>query len=82
MLLNKGVVQNQYRFFNRDLNCGCLVYMFSLRFSGSNLLINSRRQFLVRKNFSRRQLCTLRQFLQDLQPFHFVLKITKNLCVI
>ena len=81
MLLNKGV-QNQYGFFYRDLNCGCLGYIFSLRFSGSKFLINSRRQFRVRKNFSRRQLCTLRQFLQDLQPFHFVLEITKNLCVI
>ena len=26
--------------FNRDLNRGCLVYMFSLRFSGSKFLIN------------------------------------------
>ena len=34
--------------FNRD----CLVYMFSLRFSGSKLLINLRRQYRVRKNFS------------------------------
>ena len=31
--------------FNRDLNRGCLVYMFSLRFSGSKFLINLRRQF-------------------------------------
>ena len=38
-------------FFNRDLNRGCLVYMFSLRFSGSNFLINIRRQFRVRKIF-------------------------------
>ena len=37
-------------FLNRDLNRGCLVYMFSLRFSGSKFLINSRRQFRVRKN--------------------------------
>ena len=64
-------------FLNRDLNRGCLVYM---RFSGSKFLMNSRRQFLVRKIFSRRQLCTPRQFLRDLQSFVF--KITKNLCVI
>ena len=36
---------------NRDLNRGCLVYMFSLRFSGSKFLINLRRQFRVRKIF-------------------------------
>ena len=28
--------------FNRDLNRGCLVYMFSLCFSGSNFLITLR----------------------------------------
>ena len=39
-------------FFNRDLNRGCLVYMFSLRFSSSKFLINLRRQFRVRKMFS------------------------------
>ena len=37
--------------FNRDLNRGCLVYIFSLRFSGSKFLINLRRQFGVRKIF-------------------------------
>ena len=37
--------------FNRDLNRGCLVYIFSLRFSGSKFLINLRRQFRVRKIF-------------------------------
>ena len=37
--------------FNRDLNRGCLVYMFSLRFSGSKILINLRRQFHVSKIF-------------------------------
>ena len=34
-----------------DFYRGCLVYMFSLRFSGSNFLINLRRQFRVRKIF-------------------------------
>ena len=29
--------------FNRDLNRGCLVYMFSLSFSGSLFLVNLRR---------------------------------------
>ena len=38
--------------FNRDLNRGCLVYMFSLRSSGSKFLINLRRQFRARKIFS------------------------------
>ena len=37
--------------FNRDLNRGCLVYKFSLRFSGSKFLINLRRQFRARKKF-------------------------------
>ena len=38
-------------FFNRDLNRGCLVYMFSLLFLGSTFLINSPREFRVRKIF-------------------------------
>ena len=38
-----------FLFFNRDLNRGCLVYMFSLRFSGSKYLINLWRQFRERK---------------------------------
>ena len=50
----KDVRLNSTHFFNQDLNCGCLVYMFSLRFSGSKFLINLRRQFRARKIF----LCT------------------------
>ena len=38
--------------FNRDLNCDFLVCMFSLRFSGSQFLINLWRLFHVRKIFS------------------------------
>ena len=38
--------------FNVDLNRGYLVYRFSLRFLGSKLSINLRRQFRVRKIFS------------------------------
>ena len=38
-------------FFNRDLDRGCLVRMFSLRFSGSKFLIDLPRQFCVRKIF-------------------------------
>ena len=37
--------------FNRDLNRGSLVYVFSLCFSGSKFLINLRRQFRVRNFF-------------------------------
>ena len=37
--------------FNRDLNRGCLVIMFSLRFSGSKFLIILRRQMHVRRIF-------------------------------
>ena len=51
--------------------------MFSLRFSGSKLLINLRRQFRVHKNFSYTNFC-----LRDLQPLHFVFKITiSKICV-
>ena len=45
-----------YLSFNRDLNRGCLVYMFSLRFSGSKFLINLRRQFRVAKIFHVRKI--------------------------
>ena len=45
-------VHVQATLFNRDINCGCLVYMFSLRFSGSKFLMNLRQQFRVRKSFS------------------------------
>ena len=54
--------------FNCDLNRGCFVYMFSLRFSGRKLLINLLRQFRVRKFF-------VYKVLRDLQSFHFVFKI-------
>ena len=37
--------------FNRDLNRGCLVNMFSLHFSGSKFLIILRRQMHVRRIF-------------------------------
>ena len=46
-----GHQTTQSELFNRNLNRGCLVYMFSLRFSGSKFLINLRRQFRVRKIF-------------------------------
>ena len=76
-----AILSANLRFLNSDLNRVCLVYMFSLRFSRSKFLINLRRQFPLHKIFSRRQLCALRQFLQDLQSFHFVFKIAKYLCV-
>ena len=44
--------ENISSLFNRDLNRGCLVYKFSLRFSGSKFLINLRWQFRLRKVFS------------------------------
>ena len=47
-------IKDIYILFNRDLNHGCFVYMFSLPFSGSKFLINLRLQFRVRKIF----LCT------------------------
>ena len=48
--------------FQSRLNRSCLVYIFSLRLSGSKFLINLRRQFRVRKIF-------VHKFLWDL---HFV----------
>ena len=67
----------QYRsLFNRDLNRVCLIYMFSLRFSGSKFLINLRWQFCVRKNFFVYVKLFVHKFLLDLQSFHFVFKIT------
>ena len=61
-----------FRYFDHDLNRGCLVYMFSLRFSGSKFLINLRRQSCVRK-FSARQLRT--QVYAGFGVFSFVFKI-------
>ena len=57
-----------------NFNRGCLVYMFSLRFSGSNFLINLRRQFRVRKNF-----CT--QGLAGFTVFILYLKLPYRKCV-
>ena len=51
LLLNKVKTNLKSTWFNRDLNRGCLVYIFSLRFSGSKFLINLRRQFRERKIF-------------------------------
>ena len=51
-LILSHISQNISYLFNRDLNRDCLVYMFSLRFSGSKFLLNLRRQFRVRKFFS------------------------------
>ena len=52
------ILLHEYNFrleslFNRDLNRGCLVYMFSLRFSGIKFLINLRRQFRAHKIYWR-----------------------------
>ena len=52
-------------FFNRDLNRGCLVYMFFSDFSESKFLINLRRQFRVRKIF---------QFLARFAVFSFCVR--------
>ena len=48
--------------FNRDLNRGCLIYMFSLRFSGSKFLINLQRQFRVVKFFRVREIVHTKGF--------------------
>ena len=71
-------------YFNRDVNRGCLVCMFSSRFLGRKFLINLRRQFRVRKIFFVYIKFFVYKFLWDLQSFHFVFKITnlkmRNLC--
>ena len=52
MKVNRLKALNRYDFFfNRDLNRGCLAYMFSLRFLRSTFLINLRRGLRVRKIF-------------------------------
>ena len=54
LFYGKDAFGNKFRrlLFNRDLNRGCLVYMFSLRFSVNKFLIKLRRQFRVRYFFS------------------------------
>ena len=53
--LDRAVTFNQYIaslvLFNRDLNRGCLIYMFSLHFLENNFLVNLRRQFRLREFF-------------------------------
>ena len=69
--------------FSCDLNRSCLVFRNSLRFSGSKFLINLRRQFRVCKSFSCTKIFSTQVF-RELQPFHFLFKITiskmLNLC--
>ena len=61
-------------YFNDDLNRGCLVYMFSLRFSGSKFLIDLLRQFRVRKVFRT-------QGFAGFTVFSFCLKLLFQKCV-
>ena len=51
-ILLDSILKSNLSLFNRDLNRGCLVYMFSLRFPGSKCLINLHvKCFRVRKIF-------------------------------
>ena len=61
--------------FNRDLNRGCLVCMFSLCFSACKFLVKLRRQFRVRRVFFGYVKFFVYKFLRDLQSFHFMFKI-------
>ena len=58
--LDRAVTFNQYIaslvLFNRDLNRGCLIYMFSLHFLENNFLVNLRRQFRLREFFRVRKI--------------------------
>ena len=68
--------------FNRDLNSRCLVYLFSLRFSGIKFW-EIYGGIFVYVNFSHNG-NFVHKLLRDLQSFHFVLQITIsktfNLC--
>ena len=57
--------------FNRDLNRGCLVYMFSLRFSPRKFLIYLRRQFRVRKIFRTQGFAGFAVFSFCVQNYYF-----------
>ena len=57
--------------FNRDVNRGCLVYMFPLRFSGSKFLIDLRRQLRVYKISFVYVKFFVYKFLWDLQSLVF-----------
>ena len=67
--------------FNRDLNRGCLVCMFSLRFSGSKFLINLRQQFYVRKIFFRVRKIFRTQFFAGFAVFSLSLKLRFRKCI-
>ena len=70
-------LSRKLKFFNRDLKRGCLVYMFSLCFSGSNFLINLRWQFRVRKIFSCTWTFLYRRFCRICSPFILCSKFQK-----
>ena len=70
-----------FLFFNRDLNRGCLVYMFTLRFSGSKFLINLQQQFRARKIFSCTWNFSYPSFCGIWSPFILCLKLLFWKCV-
>ena len=55
-ILLDSILKSILFLFNHDLDRGCLVYMFSLRFSASKFLINLQRQFHARKIFRVRKI--------------------------
>ena len=57
--------------FSRDLNRGSLVYIFSLRFSGSKFLTDLRRQFCVRKIFRTQLFAGFAVFLFCVENYYF-----------
>ena len=83
-ILFDTILKSNLPLFNGDLNRGCLVYMFSLRLSGSKFLITLRRQFGVRKIFFVYVKFFVRKVSLYSQSFHFVFKIViskmRNLC--
>ena len=69
------ILKSNLPLFNRDLNHGCLVHIFSLRFSGSRFLIILRRQFRARKIFFVYVKFFVHKVLRDLLFFNFVFEI-------
>ena len=55
-ILLDSILKSNLPLFNRDLNRGCLVYMFSLRFSGSKFLMNLGGNFVHVKFFCVRKI--------------------------
>ena len=75
-VLNNGGLRLKLILISRNLNRGCLVYMFSLLFSASKFLINLQGHFRKCNFFFLYVKFFVHKFFRDLKSFHFVFKIT------